>query len=192
MFLLMIVDTENNISADAGLDSYLRAIADGDIVAFENLYKETYSAVYGFALSILKHHHDAEDAAQNTFVAIHSAAASYTSKGKPMAYIFTVTRNICLMKLREAKKTAAAPVENYDALAFEEDHALTSEDKFVLHTVLSMLSDDDLQIVMLHTLAGMKFREIAVLLDLPTSTVISKHRRAMTKLRKYLTEEEHL
>lgn len=183
MLLLMTVDDH--------IDSYLQAIAENDNSAFEKLYKETYSAVYGFALSILKHHHDAEDAAQNTFVALHSAAASYKSKGKPMAYIFTVTRNICLMKLREAKKSAAAPIEEYTDLVFDEDHSLRSEDKIVLQTVLSVLSDDDLQIVMLHALAGMKFREIANLLDLTTSTVLSKYHRAMAKLRKHLIEEEH-
>ena len=189
MFLFMTIDTENIESRDERLDSYLSAVANGDNDAFAKLYEETYSAVFGFALSILKHHHDAEDAAQNTFVVLHPSAAAYEAKGKPMAYIFTVTRNICLMKLREAKKTAATSVEDYEHLAFEDDHSLSTEDKLVLQTVLSVLSDDDLQIVMLHALAGMKFREIAHLLDLTISTVLSKYHRSMTKLRKHLIEE---
>lgn len=189
MFLLMTIDTENIESRDERLDSYLKAIAEGDNGAFAKLYEETHSAVFGFALSILKHQHDAEDAAQNTFVVLYTSATAYEAKGKPMAYIFTVTRNICLMKLREAKKTAAAPVEDYAELAFEDDHSLSTEDKVVLQTVLSVLSDDDLQIVMLHALAGMKFREIAHLLDFSISTVLSKYHRSMAKLKKHLTEE---
>lgn len=192
MFLLMTIDAENIESRNVRLDSYLEAIANSDNTAFAKLYEETYSAVFGFALSILKNHHDAEDAAQNTFVVLHTSAASYTAKGKPMAYIFTITRNICLMKLRDAKRSDTSPFDDYADLTFEDDHSLSADDRLVLHTVLSVLSDDDLQIVMLHAVAGLKFREIASLLDLTISTVLSKYHRSLSKLKKHLSEEENL
>ena len=94
------------------------------------------------------------------------------------------------MKLREAKKTAVSPIEEHVNLTFSDDHSLSTDDKLLLQTVLSVLSDDDLQIVMLHAVAGMKFREIAALLDLTTSTVLSKYHRSLDKKKKHLSKEE--
>ena len=51
---------------------------------------------------------------------------------------------------------------------------------------LSTLSDEERQIIMLHVTAGLKHREIAQLLELPLSTVLSKYRRALSKLKQKL------
>ena len=42
-------------------ENLILRMADGDRDAFTELYRQTSSAVYGFALSILKNRHDAED-----------------------------------------------------------------------------------------------------------------------------------
>ena len=48
---------------------------------------------------------------------------------------------------------------------------------------LTALADDERQIVLLHAVTGWKHREIAGLLELPLSTVLSKYRRALLKLK---------
>ena len=53
----------------------------------------------------------------------------------------------------------------------------------VLEKVLHTLTDSERQIVMLHAVAGVKHREIAAILDMPTATVLSKYSRAIKKLR---------
>lgn len=60
----------------------------------------------------------------------------------------------------------------------------------VLQTVLSRLSVEERQIVILHSVEGFKHREIAQILDLPLGTALSKYHRALSKLRKMLEEEE--
>ena len=45
---------------------------------------------------------------------------------------------------------------------------------------------------MLHAVTGLKHREIAELLELPLSTVLSKYSRALLKLRKILANEEEV
>lgn len=52
------------------------------------------------------------------------------------------------------------------------------------------LADEERQILMLHAVTGMKHREIAELLQLSLSTVLSKYHRALKKLRKCLGGEE--
>ena len=60
------------------------------------------------------------------------------------------------------------------------------EDRGVLRACLEQLSDQERQIVALHAVAGFKHREIAALLELPLSTVLSKYNRAIKRLKQYL------
>ena len=60
---------------------------------------------------------------------------------------------------------------------------VTVEDRQVLDAALTALADDERQIVLLHAVTGWKHREIAGLLELPLSTVLSKYRRALLKLK---------
>ena len=48
------------------------------------------------------------------------------------------------------------------------------------------LSDEERQIVMLHAAVGFKHREIARIMELPLSTVLSKYARALKRLKQYL------
>ena len=82
------------------LDCCLARVAGRDREALAELYQRTRTSVYGFALSILKNTQDAEDVLHDCYVNLYAAAAGYRSSGKPLAWILTITRNLCLMKLR--------------------------------------------------------------------------------------------
>ena len=62
-------------------------------------------------------------------------------------------------------------------------------DKVILQDALNTLDFEERQIVILHSLTGMKHREIAEILDLPTGTVLSKYNRSIKKLRRELEEK---
>ena len=51
-------------------------MAEGDNDAFRDLYEQTSSAVYGFALSILRNVHDAENVMHDAYIRIHRSAAA--------------------------------------------------------------------------------------------------------------------
>ena len=65
-----------------------------------------------------------------------------------------------------------------------------AEDNLVLTAALQSLKAEESQIVMLYAVAGFKHREIASLLELPLSTVLSKYSRAIRKLKTILKEGE--
>ena len=62
-------------------------------------------------------------------------------------------------------------------------------DKMVLLAALEILKEEEREIVLLHTSAGMKHREIAASLNIPLATALSRYNRAMKKLENYLREE---
>ncbi|MCD8332508.1 MAG: RNA polymerase sigma factor [Oscillospiraceae bacterium] len=169
------------------LDGWLKAMAQGDRSALEALYRKTSSAVYGFALSICRNAQDAEDVLQDTYLQALRGAESYRSQGKPMAWLLTITRNLCLMRLRERNK--AVPTDQWPTVCAPQD-GCTPEDRILLEHAMTALGDQERQVVMLHAVAGMKHREIAAVLELPLPTVLSKYSRALKKLRNAMKEDE--
>ena len=167
---------------DRQLESCIVRLAQDDRKAFAILYEQTRACIYGFALSILKNTHDAEDILQDCYIAVCSAAKNYRPCGKPMAWIFTIARNLCLMKQREYRRTGTIPDENWET-SFQEKEDLSPEDKLILTECMQTLTDEERQIVVLHAVGGFKHREIAGMLNLPLPTVLSKHSRALKKLK---------
>lgn len=80
------------------------------------------------------------------------------------------------------------PREDVDEKGF--DQVSDWEDRLVLEAAFGVLSDTERQIVMLHAVSGIKHREIALILELPLSTVLSKYARALSKLKKHLESTE--
>ena len=162
----------------AQLDRWIKAIGQGDRDALEMLYCATSSAVFAYAFSILKNPHDAEDVLHDCFVSIWNCARDYQSQGKPMAWIMILTRNLCYKLLRQQRRTLSMETE----YAFSRQDT-DPEDALMLRACMNALSDEERQIVVLHAVAGVRHRQIADLLGLKTSTVLSKYHRAIRKLR---------
>lgn len=190
MILCMTSTNEPVLRSDASkLEDYIVRIAQNDREAFAALYEETRACVYGFALSVLKNTHDAEDILHDCYLSVISSAGSYRSYGKPMAWILTIARNLSLMKLREHQRTGELPDGDLEAQLSEKE-SLSPDDKLVLSECMRTLSDEERQIVVLHAVGGFKHREIAGILNLPLPTVLSKHSRALKKLKSRLTKGE--
>lgn len=167
----------------AELDILIEKIAGNDMDALESLYRETRESVYAYALSVLKNLHDAEDVLQECYISIHRGASGYRSQGKPLAWILTVARNLCMKKFSEDKNRTDLTEEEWS------DHLegfpeLTPEEKTILKDCMSLLSEEERHIVTLHAVSGYKHREIAEVLKIPLSTVLSKYNRALSKLAK--------
>ena len=163
-------------------DSLLLGVAAGDKQAFTELYRMAGQSIYAYALSILKSPAEAEDVLQDTFLKIRAAAPLYRPMGKPMAWMLTITKNICLMKLRQQKNLSFFPLEELDTSA-DFSQITDSEDRLVIQAALRVLSDEECQIIVLHAVTGWKHREIAQQLGMPLATVLAKYHRGLKKLK---------
>ena len=156
-------------TAPERLEPLMLRMQAGEQAALAELYRRIRTAVYGLALSYLKHTHDAEDVTQDTFVRVWERIPQYQPRGTPLAWVLTIARNLALMKLRERGKTEELEPEAWERIAADSP-LVTAEDRQGL----------------LHAVTGWKHKEIAALLELPLSTVLSKYRRALQKLRAIL------
>lgn len=169
----------------------LRKVANGDQEAFRQLYQNTDRTMYSFILSIVKHPQDAEEIMQEVYLKIWTSASGYRSQGKPLAWMFTIARNLCYMKFREQKHDSDITLDDLTGIETGEvcPEIEMVADKMVLLAALQILKDEEREIVLLHTSAGMKHREIAASLKIPLATALSRYNRAMKKLENYLREE---
>ena len=167
------------------MDDLLFRIAAGEQAALAQLYEHTQASVFGFALSILKNTHDAEDVLHDCYVAVWQGAAGYRSRGKPLAWILTITRNLCLQQLRTRNRVSDLAPEDWEPYLADKE-GVTLEDRSILRSCMEQLRDEERQIVTLHALSGFKHREIAAILQLPLPTVLSKYHRAVKRLKQHL------
>lgn len=170
-------------------ESLFTRIGENDSAAFEELYRLSERAVYALVLSILKDPSATQDVVQETYLKIWSAAHLYQPQGKPLAWIFTISKNLAFSFLRQNKTNMLS-----DEFIMEDDlrYSCVSDptDRLVLEAALSILNESERQVILLHVVSGLTHREIAKAFDEPLSTVLSRYHRALKKLKKYLAEKE--
>lgn len=172
------------------LEEYIKEIAIGNNEALKELYILTKTSVYGFALSILKNIHEAEDVLHDVYIKIYDNAYSYKDNGKPMAWILTITKNLSLMKLRGQKHHI--DIDEIIEVLPSKCHNDEAETRLLLTAAFKSITDEERNILMLHAVSGYKHREISKLLDMPLSTVLSKYSRSIKKIKKYISEEKSI
>ncbi|MEG0994726.1 MAG: sigma-70 family RNA polymerase sigma factor [Bacilli bacterium] len=159
-------------------------IAKKDTHALRVLYEQTSSQVYGFALAILHDHHLSEDVMQETYIKIFNNAENYNDQGKLIYYILTIVRNLSYMKIRENKHYYNLSEELLNNIGNNHDEYLKTDNKILLEECLNSLTSEERQIIILFAITGLKHKEIAELINIPLSTVLSKYSRALKKLQK--------
>ena len=168
-------------------ENLIRHIGRGDSGAIDTLYRDTEKTMYAYALSLTRRHEDALDLMQETYVKVISAAHLYKPMGKPLAWMFTIFKNLFISEKRKQKKYADfndLDLENDVLFSYEMDY----EDQVVLKAALGLLTEEERQIILLYAVSGLKHKEIAEAIGLGLSTTLSKYHRGLKKLRNHLMD----
>jgi RNA polymerase sigma-70 factor (ECF subfamily) len=156
-------------------DYLLQEIARGKDGAFDELYEGMKRGVFALAYSYLRSYADAEDAVQETFLAIKRKANLYRRGTNARAWVFQIAKNIALDELRRRKRRAETE--------FAEEQAVEPNLPY-LDELTATLTEEEREIVIMHAVWGYKHKEIAKEKGLPLGTVTWKYNEAIKKLRK--------
>lgn len=150
----------------------------GDKVSYGVLYEEYSLDMYRFALGICKNTYDAQDAVQETAISVFKSISSIENPEKFKAYLFSSLSNTCKKILKKQNITAE----------FEDGGCFDTELEFSLSVreAMEKLDETSREIVLLSVVAGFKSHEIGKIMNLPSATVRTKLRRALSKLREEL------
>ena len=164
------------------IENLLLRMQNDDEEAFHLLYLMLKTAVYSYSLSLLQNKDDALDNVQDVFITIYTKINNYDTREKPLSWIFTITKNAAISKMRKRKVTSDIDEEIVSSSDKKDSHLL-------LHSLMEKLSREERNVVLLHTLWGFKHWEIAKLLDSNLSTILSKYHRAIKKLKEMGVEK---
>ena len=175
------IKEQNNI-----IENAIVGLANGDVDAMDILYSTIKTDVYAFALSKVYNKNDADDILQDTFLRIYENAKLYVPLGKPMAWVFTVELNIInrYFQLKSRYDVLNDETIIHD-IVDESNYSKNNEiqDEYLI-TLLESLDEFEREVISLHLVSDLKFREIAEMLNKPLSTILSKYNRAIKKMRK--------
>lgn len=176
-------------SKNKRIEEILSKLCQENIELLDELYSLIKNDIYSFALSKVKNSFDIDDIIQETIVAIYKNAKLYTPKGKPLAWIITIENNL-INKMYNDKNKFLELDENIYNNKFIIDDSKKYIDNGFLVKLLNHLNQDERQIISLHIVSDLKFKEIAQILNKPISTVLSKYNRSIKKIQSIAKEEE--
>lgn len=162
----------------------LRRTATGDERAFERLYARHAQPLLAYAQRLLAERGPAEEALQDTFVAVWRSASAFESRSAVRTWLFGICRRQALKRLRAAAPRAAPIDAEFDLASTApapEAVVLARADAAAVGAALATLSADHREVLDLVFAAELSHGEIAEVLGVPVGTVKSRlfHARAI-------------
>lgn len=170
----------------------IQRIATQDRESFSRFYDLYSSLSFTFALRILRVRADAEDLLQEVFMQVWRQAASYNPKrGKPEAWVITITKSRAIDKLRsQRRKDSKGTVLEEQFLTTSRDveskQGVHAEVALTMQGALAEVSDAQRQVLELAYFEGLTQSEIAQKLEIPIGTAKTRIRDGLKKLREVL------
>jgi RNA polymerase sigma-70 factor, ECF subfamily len=177
-------------NSDAAL---LLRFRSGDALALDALFERYEASLFQFLFGILKDHHGAEDALQETFVRALSRLDG-VDPDHLRGWLFTVAYHEALLLRRRQKTRAADPLPAPDDFADDgpdpyEEVARADQARHLQH-LIGRLPAAQQEVIRQRVYEGKRFRDIAHSLDCPLNTALARMHEGLKRLRR-LWENEH-
>lgn len=165
---------------------------DGDLSAFETLYRRHKDPLYRYLLRLCRHRDTAEDIFQDVWGKIVKARASYRPTAKFTTFLYRVAHNCFIDHVRRNKRHASnseldAELHSHPG---EQPETLTERSlaKERLSKALMELPEEQRDAFLLHEEAGLNLDQIASVTGSNRETAKSRLRYAINKLRAAIDE----
>lgn len=174
------------------IEALLARIALNDRKAFSALYAATSAKLFGVALRILRERAEAEEALQEVYIRVWHKAGLYQANGlSPMTWLITVTRNLCIDRLRRRRRDETAADDTQalqvpDPAPGPEAQAVAADERARIEACLGELEADRAGAVRGAYLEGLSYAELAERHAVPLNTMRTWLRRSLLKLRECL------
>ncbi len=168
-------------------------LGNGDRRAFEQLVRDNQNKIYAVCLNMLKNIHDAQDAAQETFIKAYGNISSFAGASKVETWLTRIAVNTCFDMIKK-RETHLNIDDSFDIAADEttESQAVKHENIAEVRRALESLPPELRAIIVLRDIEGHSYDEIADILSLNPGTVRSRIFRAREKLKDFLARDGEL
>ena len=180
---LRLVPSHDSVDVDV----LVGKVARGDAAAFEQLYDELSSAVFGLARRVVRDPARAEDVTQEVFLEVWRKAARFDSDlGRGKTWVMTIAHRRAVDAVRRSEAARRSDQQGVpDEVSHDEpaDAVIEAEEHGAVRECLETLTDLQLESVRLAYFNGYTYNEVATLLEKPLPTIKTRMRDGLIRLR---------
>ena len=180
--------------SDDILRTWQQQIARGDENAFNNLFRHFYLNLVHFAIDLVKGKPAAEEIVSDVFVKVWQKKEDILLIDKLRVFLFVAVKNQCYNYIRDHSlwnvTLSADNVSTLTSAYNPEDDMAFRELQHQLNKIVAQLPDQCKQVFKLIKEDGLKYKEVAEILQISPRTVETQLFRAIKKIRKVLTDEQ--
>ena len=168
----------------------------GDREAFGALVEQYRDNVYRLAYRMCGYAYDADEAAQEAFVAAWRALPNFRGDAKFSTWLYRLTTNAAIDVMRREKRHQTVGDGEMMELADDADSPQETvertEQQEAVQKALSTLSEEYREVLLLRYMEELDYAEIAEVLQLPSGTVKSRINRAKAALKAALLKSGNI
>ena len=174
----------------AQINELVTLAKSGNADAFGELYELYYKEMYCYACYVTGSESLAQDAVSDAVLSAFQQIKSLKNAKAFKGWLFKILCAACKRYYTENEKKKSLVYLDDEEARFDEPASFESVELSVeLRRALEDLTPEEREIVLLSVLGNYKSHEIADILDCPPSTVRSKLKRSLKKLRDSLSGE---
>ncbi len=182
--------------------SFLRRLKDRDERAFRELIEAHRDRVYNISFRMLGSRAEAEDVAQEVFIAVFKTIETFRGDSKFSTWLYRVAVNHCKNRIKYLARRHDRDRDELDETTNGQhgavgaiggpgprapDHALEAQQmETLIQEAIAELDEEQRIVVVLRDVEDLSIEEICKITDLPDGTVKSRLHRARLVLRKKL------
>lgn len=168
-----------------------QAAANGNMIAFEEIYSRHHRRVYSICLRMLQNATEAEDLTQDVFIQLHRKIGSFRGDSAFTTWLHRLTVNQVLMHFRKRnvkfeKTTEEGETPVQIVPGTENQSKMPVVDKIAIEHAIEQLPNGYRNVFVLHDVEGYEHEEVARILGCSVGTSKSQLHKARLKLRKLL------
>lgn len=172
----------------------IRAMADGDVRALNELYARYGGMLLSFLIARLNNRQLAEEVLQDVMLAVWDSAHTFEARSKVKTWLLVIARNRAINATRR-KKLPVIQIDEVYGLRSEDTSPMEAlerqEQQDRVREAIKHLPDGQREVLVLvfyHQLTGV---EVAEVLDISEGTVKSRLHRAKENLRGFLAQGDN-
>lgn len=167
----------------------LTKIKEGDVKAFEGIFRRYYSPLCLYAAGITGNMDVAEEIVQELFYVFWKEKEKLQVFRSIKSYLYGAVRNQALqycehLEVRNRYRETVLTANQYSKPSDPQDHLEYKELENLINSTLRKLPQRRLRIFRMHRFEGKKYAEIASALSLSVKTVEAEMTKALQTLRK--------
>ncbi|MDQ1332645.1 MAG: polymerase subunit sigma-24 [Bacteroidota bacterium] len=173
----------------------------GEQSCFEQLIHRHKNKVFTYISLYIRDQALAEDLFQDTFMKVIQSvkAGKYQDNGKFISWVMRIAHNLIIDHFRRIKQMNTISNDDYESDLFNskkfadstiEDDMIKRQIQKDVRTMISLLPEDQREVVILRHYSGLSFKEIAEITDVSINTALGRMRYALINMRKIMEEKK--